>query len=150
MNDLTRKRIWVFDNMRARSHVFFRLFSQHPQLHQIYHPYLPASIGACQYHDKPRHSAARTEELARWREAGIWLRDNYSDCEERLRREIDETEVHGTIVFGNEHLTFCLQHDIMTGLLRREGIDIPKTQPYCPTTSSPASRLSSSSAIQLS
>ena len=57
-------RVCVFDNMRVRSHIFSRLFSQHSQLKQIYHPYLmPSFLGPARIQVHFDHPPRRRREI---------------------------------------------------------------------------------------
>lgn len=56
----SNKHVWVFDNPRARSHVFFRWVSTHPELSKCYHPYvLPAHFGPDNFYNDVRVSERR-------------------------------------------------------------------------------------------
>lgn len=60
MANESHKHIWVFDNPRARSHVFFRWLSTHPLLQACYHPFvLPAHFGPENFYKDVRVSKQR-------------------------------------------------------------------------------------------
>lgn len=60
----TPLRVVVFDNMRSRSHIFSRLFSEHPELGLVWHPYVMTGfLGPDRTVARLRHSEARQREV---------------------------------------------------------------------------------------
>ena len=88
----TPLRVVVFDNMRVRSHIFSRLFSRHPLLKQVYHPYLtPAFIGPERITARIKHSERRRQEVEEeW--LPLYVQDTYGSCTKQLEREVAEAE----------------------------------------------------------
>lgn len=85
-------RVFVFDNMRVRSHIFGRLFSEHPDLEQIYHPFLmPSFLGPERMQRHFKHSAVRRKEIEEgW--APLYVPDTYGMCQRELANRVAEIE----------------------------------------------------------
>lgn len=85
-------RVVVFDNMRVRSHLFSRLFSEHPAFEQIYHPFLmPAFMGPEKLTVKLRHSEARRKQVEEdW--APIAVKDTYGSAVAQLGSDVERVE----------------------------------------------------------
>ncbi|KAI7345178.1 hypothetical protein KC320_g8452 [Hortaea werneckii] len=61
------RRIFIFDNPRTCSHLFSKLFANHPELQLLYHPFLPAALyGPERYQQKTKHCAAADEVQREW------------------------------------------------------------------------------------
>ena len=85
-------RIFIFDQMRARSHIFFRFMSTHHQLAPLYHPFwLAPFLGLENIADHFEHSEARRNELREvWRS---WYGTHtYHDCRKTLEKNVVELE----------------------------------------------------------
>lgn len=60
----TPLRVFVLDNMRKRSHLWFRMLSQHPRFESVYHPYLlTTTMGPYIQCEFLKHSEERHKEI---------------------------------------------------------------------------------------
>ena len=85
-------RVCVFDNMRARSHIFARLFSEHPQIQQVYHPFMMASfLGPERMTAHTKHSERREKEVNEdW--LPLYVPDTYGTSRKWLEDQVHEIE----------------------------------------------------------
>lgn len=85
-------RVVVFDNMRTRSHIFSRIFSEHPQLQQVYHPYLECSfLGPERMTPYLKHSERREKEITEdW--APIYVKETFGSSRRKLEKDVAEIE----------------------------------------------------------
>ena len=85
-------RVVVFDNMRNRSHIFSRLWSLHPDLDQIWHPYVTTGfLGPDLVFARLRHSEIRQREaIADW--APMFVPETYGKATRILEGKVAAVE----------------------------------------------------------
>lgn len=90
------RRIFIFDNPRTCSHLFSKLFANHPELQLLYHPFLPAALyGPERYQQKTKHCAAADEVQREWgttEEFREWNVVTYESANRKLVEEIEAAE----------------------------------------------------------
>ncbi|KAI6865324.1 hypothetical protein KC338_g5131 [Hortaea werneckii] len=90
------RRIFIFDNPRTCSHLFSKLFANHPELQLLYHPFLPAALyGPERYQQKTKHCAAADEVQREWGtsvEFREWNTVTYKSANRKLVEEIEAAE----------------------------------------------------------
>ncbi|RMY76058.1 hypothetical protein D0863_02176 [Hortaea werneckii] len=90
------RRIFIFDNPRTCSHLFSKLFANHPELQLLYHPFLPAALyGPERYQQKTKHCAAADEVQREWGtsvEFREWNTVTYKSADRKLVEEIEAAE----------------------------------------------------------
>lgn len=85
-------RVIVFDNLRNRSHIFTRLFSQHPQFIQCWHPYVNCTFfGPDRITTRLRHGEARHKEVMVDQEF-MWTNETYGSSTRALEERVAEAE----------------------------------------------------------
>jgi len=86
--ELTRpKPIFVFDNPRTRSHLFWRWIGTHPDLRTEYHPYLLAAhLGPENFYRDIRCSAQRRKVIDEFEAADVT--DTFESANHELQRLI--------------------------------------------------------------
>lgn len=110
------KEIFIFDNARNRSHLFFRLLATHPQLETVHHPYVNVGcmgpgLEKITYKiqtDNPRRMALTKET---WEP--VLCSDSYTwaNAERDLLDSIAAIEKKGKIPLINEHCSYMLKRD---------------------------------------
>lgn len=99
------RRIFIFDNPRTCSHLFSKLFANHPELQLLYHPFLPAALyGPERYQQKTKHCAAADEVQRKWgtsEEFREWNVVTYDSANRKLVEEIEaaERQVRWSLLF---------------------------------------------------
>ena len=85
-------RAFTFDNLRSRSHIFYRLFSQHPQVTQHYHPFMTALfLGPERIQVHFKHSEIRRKEITEtW--APKYVDETFDIARRQLERDVGEIE----------------------------------------------------------
>ncbi|KAI7187652.1 hypothetical protein KC363_g5864 [Hortaea werneckii] len=149
------RRIFIFDNPRTCSHLFSKLFANHPDLQLLYHPFLPAALyGPERYQQKTKHCAAADQVQREWgtsEEFREWNVVTYESANRKLVEEIEaaESQIYRYLratfetnatppipqnksIFCSEHLNALMKHDRMLSHLRS-----PTRNPD-PTTPSPS------------
>ncbi|KAI7369686.1 hypothetical protein KC354_g1758 [Hortaea werneckii] len=130
------RRIFIFDNPRTCSHLFSKLFANHPDLQLLYHPFLPAALyGPERYQQKTKHCAAADALQREWgtsEEFREWNVVTYESANRKLVDEIEAAERKNKSIFCSEHLNAFMKHDRMLSHLRS-----PTRNPN-PTTPSPS------------
>ncbi|KAK3724464.1 hypothetical protein LTR37_001088 [Vermiconidia calcicola] len=120
-------RIFVFDSPRTQCQVFYKLFSQHPQLGwgKSYHSFVAAALyGPDRLQKRLRHGETAEEAQIEWgTQHGDWNKSTYESSVKELQKKIDETEDEGKIFFGKEHLVCLFKQDIMIDTTRSEEKD---------------------------
>ncbi|KAI7489208.1 hypothetical protein KC351_g1496 [Hortaea werneckii] len=116
------RRIFIFDNPRTCSHLFSKLFAEHPELQLLYHPFLPAALyGPERYQQKTKHCAAADEVQREWgtsEEFREWNTVTYESANRKLVEEIEAAERQNKSVFCSEHLNALMKQDRMLSHLR--------------------------------
>ncbi|KAI6825718.1 hypothetical protein KC342_g10908 [Hortaea werneckii] len=116
------RRIFIFDNPRTCSHLFSKLFANHPELQLLYHPFLPAALyGPERYQQKTKHCAAADEVQREWgtsEEFREWDVVTYESANRKLVEEIEAAERQNKSIFCSEHLNALMKHDRMLSHLR--------------------------------
>ncbi|RMZ13215.1 hypothetical protein D0860_02661 [Hortaea werneckii] len=124
------RRIFIFDNPRTCSHLFSKLFANHPELELLYHPFLPAALyGPERYQQKTKHCAAADEVQRKWgtsEEFREWNVVTYESANRKLVKEIEAAERQrlrlkpswDKSIFCSEHLNALMKHDWMLSHLR--------------------------------
>ncbi|KAI7283856.1 hypothetical protein KC345_g2682 [Hortaea werneckii] len=117
------RRIFIFDNPRTCSHLFSKLFANHPELQLLYHPFLPAALyGPERYQQKTKHCAAADGVQREWgtsEEFREWNVVTYESANRRLVEEIEAAERQNKSIFCSEHLNALMKQDRMLSHLRR-------------------------------
>ncbi|KAK5163441.1 uncharacterized protein LTR77_010623 [Saxophila tyrrhenica] len=128
-------RVVVFDNLRVRSHLFARLFSEHPRFSQIYHPFMMAGfLGPEGVLPKLRHSETRSKELAEdWQP--LWVTDTHGSCRRQLEDDVARVEAAGKNIWVNEHSCLAIRQEVALAHLRGHQYtpqDLGPNPTYCP------------------
>ncbi|KAI7154025.1 hypothetical protein KC349_g7938 [Hortaea werneckii] len=136
------RRIFIFDNPRTCSHLFSKLFANHPELQLLYHPFLPAALyGPERYQQKTKHCAAADEVQREWgtsEEFREWNVVTYESANRKLVEEIEAAERQNKSIFCSEHLNALMKQDRMLTHLRSPNRNTnPTTTPASPQESIP-------------
>ncbi|KAI7369572.1 hypothetical protein KC354_g1833 [Hortaea werneckii] len=135
------RRIFVFDNPRTCSHLFSKLFANHPELQLLYHPFLPAALyGPERYQQKTKHCAAADEVQREWgtsEEFREWNVVTYESANRKLVEEIEAAERQNKSIFCSEHLNALMKHDRMLSHLRSPNRNHQNPPPVEPTPENP-------------
>ncbi|RMZ09072.1 hypothetical protein D0862_03732 [Hortaea werneckii] len=127
------RRIFIFDNPRTCSHLFSKLFANHPNLQLLYHPFLPAALyGPERYQLKTKHCAAADEVQREWgtsEEFREWNVVTYESANRKLVEEIEAAEGQNKSIFCSEHLNALMKQDRMLSHLRSPTLNPNPTTP---------------------
>ncbi|KAI7231521.1 hypothetical protein KC330_g6384 [Hortaea werneckii] len=127
------RRIFIFDNPRTCSHLFSKLFANHPELQLLYHPFLPAALyGPERYQQKTKHCAAADEVQREWgtsEEFREWNVVTYESANRKLVEEIEAAERQNKSIFCSEHLNALMKQDRMLSHLRSPNRNNPQIPP---------------------
>ena len=117
--------IFIFDQLRTRSHLFHRFLSTHPALTPLWHPYIKAAFLGPEAHAfHTRNSPARRHET----EVDMipfYGTDTYESCGGDLEREVEKARAEGKALLANEHGLNILKQDLMFQISRGEKYDVP-------------------------
>ncbi|KAM0198950.1 hypothetical protein ACHAPI_003394 [Fusarium lateritium] len=118
--------VFIFDNPRNRSHLFYRLLATHPQLISHYHPYVNAG---CLGPDKIHYSIyennpARTRLVRELWEPVCSDEFTFANSERKLLAAIAIIDKEGKRPLINEHCSYVTKHRILIDhILSREALD---------------------------
>ncbi|KAI6784183.1 uncharacterized protein J7T54_004729 [Emericellopsis cladophorae] len=109
------QRIFIFDNPRCRSHLFFRLLSTHPQLKTHYHPYvLPGCQGPEKIHyDIYKNNPARAQLVKELWEPMCSDDYTFANAERHLLDAVAAIEKEGKTLLSSEHCCYLLKSQIL-------------------------------------
>lgn len=94
------RHLFVFDNMRTRSHLFWRWISTHPELYTTYHRYLKAGfLGPQNVLPKLRDTPARTKENEEMLKH-VGEPDTFGSSNRRLEADIAEAEKQVSLIWS--------------------------------------------------
>lgn len=124
-NSSSPRLIFIFDQLRSRSHLFHRFLSTHPALTPLWHPFLKAAYFGPERHSlRAQNSPARQEEVQREmlpRYAG----ETYASCARELEAAVERAGRDGRILLANEHGVNVLKQDFMFHIARGEAYTVP-------------------------
>ncbi|KAK5120376.1 hypothetical protein LTR85_006315 [Meristemomyces frigidus] len=119
----TSRRVYAFDNPRSCSQLFNKLFEEHPQLLQIFHPLYPASsFGPERIWLGLKHSDAAEEAQIRFAEGiqgPMFSRETYAAACTRLDEKVEEVERQGKVAWIKDHTACCIRKEVILRWLRQ-------------------------------
>ena len=85
--------VFVFDHLRARSHLFFRWMSTSPELEAIYHPFILANLLGrdARFTQHSRNSEARNKENNQDL-LPLYGQDTFESCRLNLEAAVKEAQ----------------------------------------------------------
>lgn len=104
--DDTPLRVFVFDSARCRSHLWFRVLSQHPRFEKVYHPYLlTVSMGPYRVYEFLKHSEERHHEIT-VTTAPLYVTETREDASAELMRRLDEIEKKVSLIATHSPISY--------------------------------------------
>lgn len=123
------KRIFIFDNPRNRSHLFFRYLTTHPALKTHYHPYVTAG---CLGPDKLNYDIYTTDPERARLVRELWeplCQDSFTfaSAERDMVAAVDTIEKEGKIPLVNEHCCYVLRRQLLVEAVNARRLPDPAT-----------------------
>ncbi|KAK5166206.1 uncharacterized protein LTR77_008467 [Saxophila tyrrhenica] len=114
----TPRPVFVFDNPRSRSHLFFRWISTSPKLAPIHHAFMMASLlGPDRFTLHTRASPGRKQQTQS-AVAPFCGDETHETCRTQLAQHVLNAHEKSLIPFVNEHCVLAFKHEDMFPLLR--------------------------------
>ncbi|KAK5173462.1 uncharacterized protein LTR77_002143 [Saxophila tyrrhenica] len=125
---MASKPIFVFDNPRTRSHLFWRWIGTHPDLRTEYHPYLLAAhLGPENFYRDIRCSPQRREVIEKYGVTDV--PDTFNSATQDLQKAVNRAS--NQRLFVSDHCHRLVKRDLLFSVIRSERQ--PQDAPSNPT-----------------